>query len=72
MQSQMTIKAVKMAETSTLFYFGKLLYRPYKSQLISEGLFGILNSSKKTNEKIRLNYHDTSGRLVFVRYLVRI
>ena len=27
-----------------------------KGQLISKGLFGILNSSKKTDEKIRLNY----------------
>ena len=26
-----------------------------KGQLISKGLFGILNSSKKTNETIRLN-----------------
>jgi hypothetical protein len=24
---------------------------------------------KKTNKKIRLNYYDTSGRLVFVRFL---
>ena len=30
-----------------------------KGQLISKGLFGILNSPKKTNEKIRLNYYDT-------------
>ena len=34
-------------------------------------LFGILNSSKKKNEKNRLEYYDrdTSGRLVFVRCL---
>ena len=38
-----------------------------KGQLISKGLFGILNSSK--NEKIWLNYYDTLGRLVFVRFL---
>ena len=40
-----------------------------KSQLISKGLFGTLNSSKKRTKKIRLNYQDTSGRLVFVRFL---
>ena len=40
----------------------------YKVQLISKGLFGILDSSKKTNEKIRLSYYDTSGRLVFIRF----
>ena len=40
-----------------------------KGQLISKGVFGILNSSKKTNEKIRFNYYDTLGRLVFVRFL---
>ena len=40
-----------------------------KGQLISKGLFGILNSSNKPNKKIRLNYYDTSGRLVFVHFL---
>ena len=40
-----------------------------KGQLISKGLFGILNYSKKTNEQIQLNYYDTSGRIVFVRFL---
>ena len=44
--------------------FGKI-----KGQLTSEGLFSILNSSKKRTKKIRLNYNDTSGRLVFVRFL---
>ena len=34
-----------------------------KGQLISKGLFGILDSSKKAT------YYDTSGRLVFVRFL---
>ena len=29
-------------------------------------------SSKKTNEQIRLYYCDTSGRLVFVRFLEEI
>ena len=37
-----------------------------KGQLISKGLFGVLNSSKKRTKKIRLNYYDTSGRLVFL------
>ena len=40
-----------------------------KGQLISKGLFVILNSSKKRTKKIRLNYCDTSGRTVFVRIL---
>ena len=40
----------------------------FKGQLISKGLFGILNSSK-TNAKNQLNYYDTSGRLFFVRFL---
>ena len=31
-----------------------------------------MNSSKKTNERIRLYYYDTSGRLVFVRFLEEI
>ena len=39
-----------------------------KGQLISKCLFGVFNSSKKMNEKIRLNYYDTSGRIVFVRF----
>ena len=40
-----------------------------KGQLISKGLVGILNSSKKRRKKIDLQYYDTSGRLVFVRFL---
>ena len=40
-----------------------------KGQLISKGLFAILNSSKKRTNKFDLNYYDTSGRLVFVRFL---
>ena len=36
-----------------------------KGQLISEGLFDILNSPKKTNQTIRI-YYDASGRLVFI------
>ena len=40
-----------------------------KVTLISKGLFGILNSSKKKKEKLRPNYYDTSGWIVFVRFL---
>ena len=40
-----------------------------KGQLISRGLIGILNSSKKQTKKFDLQYYDTSGRLVFVRFL---
>ena len=40
-----------------------------KGQLISKGLFGILNSSKKRTKKFDLTtYYDTSVRLVFVRF----
>ena len=39
-----------------------------KGQLISKGLVSILNSSK-TNKKFDLQYYDTSGWLVFVRFL---
>ena len=44
-------------------------YLRTKGQVISKGIFSIFNSSKKTYEEIRLNYYDTSGRLVFVRFL---
>ena len=40
-----------------------------KGQLISKGLVGILNSSKKRTKKFDIQYYDTSGRLVFVRFL---
>ena len=41
-----------------------------KGQLISKGLVGILNSSKKRTKKFDLQYYDsTSSRLVFVRFL---
>ena len=42
-----------------------------KGQLISKGLFGILNSSKY-ERKIQPNYYDTSGRLFFIRFLEEI
>jgi hypothetical protein len=32
-----------------------------KGQLISKGLVGILNSSKKQTKKFYLQYYDTSG-----------
>ena len=41
----------------------------YLCQLVWKVLFGILNSSKKTNEKIRLNYYDTLIWIVFVPFL---
>ena len=40
-----------------------------KGQLISKGLVGILNSSKKRTKKFDIQYYDTSGWLVFVRFL---
>ena len=41
-----------------------------KGQLISKGLFGILNYSKKQTKKFNLTTtYDTSGRFVFVRFL---
>ena len=40
----------------------KLIFSAGKSQLISKGLFGILNSSKNERK------YDTTGRLVFVRF----
>ena len=43
-----------------------------KGQLISKGLVGILNSPKKRTKKFNLQYYDTSGRLVFVRFFGRI
>ena len=41
-----------------------------KGQLISKELFGILESRffQKKNQDIQINYYDTSGRLVFVRF----
>ena len=51
--------------------FGKGL-ELYKGQLISKWFFGVIDFLQKTNERIRLYYHDTSGRLVFVRFLEKI
>ena len=35
-------------------------------------VFGVINFLQKTNERIRLYYYDTSGRLVFVHFLEEI
>ena len=43
--------------------------RVTKCQFITKGLVGILNSSKKKRMKKINDYNDTSGRLVFVRFL---
>ena len=40
-----------------------------KGWLIWKCLFGIFNSPKKMNEKIRLYYYGTSSWIVFVRFL---
>ena len=40
-----------------------------KGQLISKGLFWYPQFFQKINEKIRLYYYDTSGRLAFIRFL---
>ena len=57
---------------SNLLILGRLIqklssWQLTKGQLISKGLFGILNSPKKRTKK-----YDTSGRLVFVRFLGKI
>ena len=49
-----------------------VLYNLTKGQIISKELFGILNSPKNQTKTIRLYYNDTSGRLVFVRFLEEI
>ena len=43
-----------------------------KGELISKWFFGVINFLQKTNERIRLYYYDTSGRLVFVRFFEEI
>ena len=48
---------------------GLLLPTIPKGQLISKGLDGILNSSKKRTKKFDIQYYDTSGRLIFVHFL---
>ena len=37
-----------------------------------ETVFWVIDFLQKTNERIRLYYYDTSGRLVFVRFLEEI
>ena len=46
--------------------------REGKGHLISKWFFGVIDFLQKTNEQIRLYYYDTSGRLVFVRFLEEI
>ena len=43
-----------------------------KGHLISKLFFGVIDILQKTNERIRLYYYDTSGRLVFIRFLEEI
>ena len=43
-----------------------------KGKLISKWSYGVIDFLQKTNEQIRLYYYDTSGRLVFVRFLEEI
>ena len=43
-----------------------------KGQLISKWFFGVIDFFQKTNERIRLYYYDTTGGLVFVRFLEEI
>ena len=43
-----------------------------KGQLYFKRTFQYPQFFQKTNEKIRLNYYDTSGRLVFVRFFEEI
>ena len=57
-------KTDKLDVIRYVFFFYYFLL-DVKGQLISKGLFGILNYSKKTNEQIQLNYYDTSGQLCF-------
>ena len=55
-----------------------LVRSPARFQLVSKGkfiskwFFGVIDFLQKTNERIRLYYYDTSGRLVFVRFLEEI
>ena len=42
-----------------------------KGQLISKGIVGILNFSKKRMKKFNLQYYDTSSRLVFIRVFLK-
>ena len=35
-------------------------------------VFGVFNFLQKTNERIRLDYYDTSSQLVFVRFLEEV
>ena len=41
---------------------------PFKGQIISKCLFGIVISTKKQKENLTL-LHDTASRIIFVRFL---
>ena len=43
-----------------------------KGQIISKCLFGVFNFFQKMNKQILLYYYETSGRLVFVRFLEEV
>jgi hypothetical protein len=48
------------------YNFKYFILCPLKGQLISKGLVGILNFSKKWTKKFDLNHDDTSGRFFLV------
>ena len=65
----------KRSDVSKQESIWSLLHTTYvhdKGQLISKWIFGVIDFLQKTNEWIRLYYYDTSGRLVFVRFLEEI
>ena len=60
----------KSKEEGSDDFVANFSYLGFKGQLTSKCLFGILNSLKKMNEKIRLYYYGcTSSRIVFVCFL---
>ena len=48
-----------------MFFYQKI---PYQRSFNFKRTFWYPQFFQKTNEKIRLNYYDTSGRLVFVHF----
>ena len=62
-------KTDKLDVIRYVFFFYYYFLLDVKGQLISKGLFGILNYSKKQTKKFNLTTtYDTSGRLVFVHF----
>ena len=53
-----------MLQMIYIYYYNEIA----KGQLIPKGLVGILNSSKKRTKKFDIQFYDTSGRFVFVRF----